>query len=82
MIEQAEILQHDADPLAQVRDLILAEQRDVVAEQLTRPRVGRSDRNNSLSSEVLPAPEGPVRNWKEWAGMAKLRSRKISGPSP
>ena len=34
MIEQAKILQHDADPLAQVGDLILAEQRDVVAEQI------------------------------------------------
>src|SRR6201999_387295 len=50
--------------------------------RLTRPRVGRSDRNNSRNSEVLPAPEGPVRNWKEWAGIRKLRSRKISGPSP
>jgi hypothetical protein len=50
--------------------------------RLTRPRVGRSDRNSSFSSEVLPAPEGPVRNWKEWAGIRKLRSRRISGPRP
>ena len=34
MIEQAEVLQHDADPLAQVGDLILAEQRHVMAEQI------------------------------------------------
>src|SRR5213078_3227250 len=45
--------------------------------RLTRPRVGRSDRNSSLNSEVLPAPDGPVRNWKEWAGIRKERSRKI-----
>ena len=32
---------------------------------LIRPRVGRSDRNSIRSSEVLPAPEGPVRNWNE-----------------
>ena len=34
VVEQAKILQHDADALAQVRDLILAEQRDVLAEQI------------------------------------------------
>ena len=34
MVEQAKILQHDADPLAHVRNLILAEQRDVLAEQV------------------------------------------------
>src|SRR6476646_11410246 len=50
--------------------------------RLTSPRVGRSDRNSSRSSEVLPAPEGPVRNWKECAGIRNVRSRKISGPSP
>src|SRR5246127_2960767 len=50
--------------------------------KLTNPRVGRSDRNNSFKSDVLPAPEGPVKNWKEWAGIRKLRSRRISGPSP
>ena len=34
MIEQAKVLQHDADPLAQIGDLVLAEQRDIVAEQI------------------------------------------------
>ncbi|MGY4463711.1 phosphoserine phosphatase [Bradyrhizobium sp. LB13.1] len=34
MVEQAEILEHDADALAQIRDLVLAELRDVVAEQI------------------------------------------------
>ena len=29
---------------------------------VSSPRVGRSDRNNSRSSDVLPAPDGPVRN--------------------
>ena len=29
------------------------------------PRVGRIERNRSRSNEVLPAPEGPVRNWNE-----------------
>ena len=49
---------------------------------LIRPRVGRSDRNSSRSSEVLPAPDGPVRNWNECGSMWKLRSRRTSGPSP
>src|SRR6185312_6768653 len=34
VVEQAEILQYDADPLAQIRDLVLVEQRDVLAEQI------------------------------------------------
>ena len=37
MVEQAEILQHDADALAQIGDLVLAEQRDVAAEQIDQP---------------------------------------------
>ena len=43
MIEQAKILQHDTDPLAQVGDLILAEQRDVMAEQIDQA-AGRPQR--------------------------------------
>jgi hypothetical protein len=83
VIEQAKILQHDADALAQIGDLVLAELRDVVAEQIDEaPCLGRCDRNNRRSSDVLPAPEGPVRNWKECAGIWKLRSRRISGPKP
>ena len=34
MIEQAKVLQHDADALAQIGDFILAEQRDVMTEQI------------------------------------------------
>ena len=29
------------------------------------PRVGFSERKSSRSSVVLPAPEGPVRNWND-----------------
>ena len=46
------------------------------------PRVGRSDRNSRRSSELLPAPEGPVRNWNECGSMRKVRSRRTSGPRP
>ena len=49
---------------------------------VSRPRVGRSERNNSRSSDVLPAPEGPVRNWNDCGSISKLRSRSTSGPSP
>src|SRR4051794_26476892 len=34
MVEQPEVLQHDADALAQIRDLVLAKPRDVLAEQV------------------------------------------------
>src|SRR6202171_1614130 len=43
VIEQAKVLQHDADALAQVGDLILAEQRDVLAEQIDQA-AGRPQR--------------------------------------
>ena len=46
------------------------------------PRVGRSARNSRRSSEVLPAPEGPVRNWNECGSIRKVRSRRTSGPTP
>src|ERR1700742_364549 len=36
VVEQAEILQHDADAPAQVGNVVLAEQRDVLAEQIDR----------------------------------------------
>ena len=47
-----------------------------------KPRVGLSERYSSRSSEVLPAPEGPVRNWKECGSTLKERSRRTSGPRP
>src|SRR5262245_46821508 len=47
-----------------------------------KPRVGFSDKNKRRSKEVLPAPDGPVRNWNECGSMRKLMSRKTSGPSP
>ena len=32
------------------------------------------------SSDDLPAPDGPVRNWNECGASAKLTSRSTSGP--
>src|SRR6202020_1161538 len=43
VIQQPKILRHDSDPLAQVRDLILAEQRNVVAKQVDQA-TGRPQR--------------------------------------
>ncbi len=48
----------------------------------TRPRVGRAESRIRRSSVVLPAPEGPVRNWKERGAMRKLTSDSTSGPRP
>ena len=35
----------------------------------TLPRVGRSERKSRRSSDVLPAPDGPVTNWNEPGAM-------------
>ena len=47
-----------------------------------RPRVGFSDSSISRSSVVLPAPEGPVRNWKLCGAISNVASRMISAPIP
>ncbi len=46
------------------------------------PRVGLTEIRISRSRVVLPAPEGPVRNWNEFGSMEKVRSRRTSGPMP
>ena len=66
MLEQPEILEDDADAAPQRGD---ARSAATVAASLlkmrTLPRVGRSDRKSRRSSEVFPAPDGPVTNWNE-----------------
>ena len=63
VIEQSEVLEHDAELPAQLGDVAAACR---VAEftPLTRtsPSVGRSSMKISLSSVLLPDPLGPVRN--------------------
>ncbi len=48
----------------------------------TVPRVGFTESRMRRSSVVLPAPEGPVRNWKECGAIRKLTSDSTSGPRP
>ncbi len=44
------------------------------------PRVGWIDMKSRRSSDDLPAPEGPVRKWKEPGRRWKLTSDRTSGP--
>ena len=82
VIEQAEILEHDADAPAQRGERVLAERGDVVAEQRDQA-AGRPHRQEQQPQQRdLPAPDGPVRNWNECGSMRKLRSRRTSGPRP
>ena len=82
VVEQAEILEDDADAPAQQRQLLARDARRSLPKMVISPRVGFSDRKSSLSSVVLPAPDGPLRNWNERSGMWKEMSRRISGPIP
>ena len=83
VIEQAKVLQHDADTLAQIGDRVLAEQRDVVAEQVDQP-ARRPQRQKQQPQQGGFAGAGRAGEELEGmgAGTWKLRSRKISGPSP
>ena len=76
VIEQAEILEHDADAAAQRRQRILAPAwRRRGRTWVIRPRVGLSDRKRSRSSEVLPAPDGPG---EELEGMRLDAEREVA----
>ena len=46
------------------------------------PVVGRSERRNSRKREVLPAPDGPVRKWKDPGAIENERSLNTSGSFP
>ncbi len=47
-----------------------------------RPRVGRSAIWISFKRLVLPAPDAPVRKWKDPASSTKFKSRSTSGAWP
>lgn len=61
MVEQAEVLKHDADFAAQHRQAVTVGEVDVLPKTLTMPRLGFCARYIMLSNEVLPAPLLPVR---------------------
>lgn len=62
MVEQAEILEDDADAAAQKRQFGAGISEMSRPNMRIRPRVGCSDMKSIRSSDVLPAPDGPVRN--------------------
>ena len=82
MVEQAKVLQHDPDPLAQVGDLILAEQRDVLAEQIDQSARRPQRQEQQPQQRGLARAGRPGEELKGMGGIMKERSRKISGPSP
>ena len=62
MVEQAEVLEHDADAAAESSERPpRREVGHILAENEDQPRVGLSDMKSSRKSVVLPAPDGPVR---------------------
>ena len=75
MVEQPEILQHDADALAQVRDLVLAEQRDVVAEQVDEA-ARRPQRQEQQPQQRGLA--GARRAGQELEGMGRDQERQVA----
>jgi hypothetical protein len=60
--EQLEVLEHDADPAAQLGHRARREPRRVAPSTTIWPSLGRSAANTSRKSDVLPRPDGPVRN--------------------
>ena len=59
--DQAEVLEHDADPAAKIGKDVARRVGQVLPNSWIRPRVGRCARYRSCRSDVLPAPDGPVR---------------------
>ena len=82
VIEQAEVLEHDADAAAQHRQRVLAQRRGVVIEQADQA-ARRPQRQEQQAQQRRLAGAGRARrNWNEWGAILKLRSRRISDPSP
>ena len=75
VIEQAEILQHDPDPFAQIGDLVLAEQRDVVAEQVDQA-AGRPQRQEQQLQQRGLAGAG--RPGEELEGMGRNLETEVA----
>ena len=66
MVEQAEILEDHAHAAAQAGERRRSEMPTTSwPKREISPRVGFTDRRISRRSVVLPAPDGPVRNWNE-----------------
>src|SRR3954454_8797510 len=59
MVEQPEILQHDADPFAQIGNLVLAQQGDVVAEQVDQAASRPQRQEQELQQRGLAGARGP-----------------------
>ena len=80
VVEQAEILEDDADAAAERRQVAASSGAAASrSKTVIRPRVGFSDRKKSRMSVVLPAPDGPVRNWNDFGAIWNDRSRRTSG---
>ena len=62
MVEQAEILEDDADAPTKPGELFLGQRAASWPKMWIVPRVGRSDSSINRNNVVLPAPDGPVRN--------------------
>ena len=79
-----EALEHDAERLApEDRELVLAEAGKSCPAMTTLPVVGRSSPPSSISSEVLPLPEGPTMATTCAAATSSETLRRIcSGAEP
>src|ERR1700694_356119 len=75
VIEQAKVLQYDADPLTQIGDLILAQQRDVMAEQIDQA-AGRTQRQEQQPQQRGLAGAG--RSGEELEGMGGNQETKVA----
>ncbi len=83
MVEEAELLEDDADAPAHQRQLLARNIRDIAAKHADQA-AGRLQRQEEKPEKrrLAGARRGPVRNWKDFFGMSKVRSRRISGPIP
>jgi len=75
VVEQAKILQHDADALAQVGDLLLAQQRNVVAEQIDQAPCRPHRQEQQPQQRGLAGTRGAG---EELEGMGRDQERQVA----
>src|SRR5215510_4168770 len=72
VVEQAEILEHDADAAAQGGQRVLAQAADVMTEQADEAAAGLERDEQQAQQRTLSRAEGPVRNCSELGWMRKV----------
>jgi hypothetical protein len=82
MVEQPEILEHDAHPAAQARERVVGDTGHILAEQGDQPSGRLHGEKDQAEQRRLPRPGRAGEKLNERGAIEKERSRRTSAPMP